>query len=664
MLRLGLRRCAPVGRARFAIPTLPQCQSMVPQVARIQQVTVLPALRNAFHQSRTLSQNATAEAVAPPPESERMRFEDVKGVHPNLIRSITEGMQYTHMSEVQEQTIVAALSGKDMVAQARTGTGKTLAFLLPMMQRMIDSDPSLANRSSSRSARPNDIRGIVISPTRELAEQIAAEARRLVRGTGLVVQSAVGGTGKREMLRNLQRQGCHLLVATPGRLYDLLSDPHAGVEAPNLDALVLDEADRMLDVGFADTLADIQSKLPDIRQKVRQTLLFSATIPSNVVHLAKAMVRQDQFEFVQTIKGDDAPTHARIPQNIAICKSMINLFPTLYELLDREMAKAAADPGARPFKAIIYFGTTAMVETAVALDNALRRDRGHTFTQSPTLFIHGKLQQNQRTRAANAFRRARSAILLSSDVTARGIDFPDVTHVIQVGLPSSREQYIHRLGRTGRQDKEGEGWLIIPEAEAREAASLLRGLGLKDNGGLASERAVVESEEDMSPIFKEVTDAFGSVPYSSLAPAYLAWFGNKSSREVRESIEGLNKWATLGWGKQTPPSVRTDWLRRRGLQNVPGFNVSDDRRPERDSNSSFDGSRYSRDGESRIAEGGGWDAFQGQFQSSDRRGRSDRRPGGGRSGGRSGGRDFGNRGSSRPPRSSNPWEKRDREFDF
>ena len=132
-------------------------------------------------------------------------------------------------------------------------------------------------------ARSDDIRDIIVSPTRELAEQIAVEAAKLVRGTGIIVQSAVGGTQKRMMLSKVRREGCHLLVGTPGRLNDLLADPSSGIAAPNLQALVLDEADRMLEVGFQQELMEIIKSLPDRRDVPRQTLLFSATIPKNVV---------------------------------------------------------------------------------------------------------------------------------------------------------------------------------------------------------------------------------------------------------------------------------------------------------------------------------------------------------------------------------------------
>ncbi len=209
-------------------------------------------------------------------------------------------------------------SNNDSVAQAKTGTGKTIAFLLPLLQRMINEDPTLATKSAKYQARPDDIRGIIMSPTRELAEQIAEEARRLTRHTGLVVQSAVGGTQKNQMLYKTRREGCHLLVATPGRLYDLLSDERSGIGAPNLAAMVLDEADRMLDVGFERELNAIINILPKPDEKVRQTMLVSATIPDSVIRLTRSMVRADDFEFVQTISESESLTHDHVDQNVVV----------------------------------------------------------------------------------------------------------------------------------------------------------------------------------------------------------------------------------------------------------------------------------------------------------------------------------------------------------
>lgn len=301
------------------------------------------------------------------------------------------------------------------VAQAKTGTGKTLAFLLPLLQRMINDDPSLADRRAVGTAKASDIRGIILSPTRELAEQIAEEARRVCAHTGLVVQSAVGGTQKSQMLRQTQRKGCHLLVATPGRLNDILSDPRSGIDAPGLSALVLDEADRMLDAGFEAELNAILDNLPDPQQMTRQTLLVSATIPDNVIRLARSMVRADDFQFVQTIGANESLTHDRVPQRVVATNSWANLFPTLFELIDREV-EAAEAVGDRPFKAIVYFNTTAMVQLAGVFGQERRRSGA---MKIPTIAINSKLTQGQREKAASMFKSLRSGVLFSSDVTAR-----------------------------------------------------------------------------------------------------------------------------------------------------------------------------------------------------------------------------------------------------
>ncbi|KAJ8606152.1 hypothetical protein MRB53_041159 [Persea americana] len=206
---------------------------------------------------RRLQQEVVAEENRPstdgPVVTKFKDLADLNMVHPNIIRSITEGMGLETMTDVQTQTINAALKGKDIIAQAKTGTGKTMAFLIPLLQNIITVDPALAERGGFRRgprATADDIRAIVISPTRELAEQIAVEAKRVVQGTGIIVQAAVGGTQKAQGLRAIQREGCHVLVGTPGRLQDILTDEYSRVEAPDLSALVLDEADRLLDQGF------------------------------------------------------------------------------------------------------------------------------------------------------------------------------------------------------------------------------------------------------------------------------------------------------------------------------------------------------------------------------------------------------------------------------
>ncbi|CAM1511438.1 Fc.00g089510.m01.CDS01 [Cosmosporella sp. VM-42] len=652
MFRQSLRRCANQAKSAASASLLIQSRSTLPITRR----HIVPSLssriaplRSIASISRAYSTEATAEApevTSAAPSEELLRFDDLErlGVHPNLLRAITHGMNYDTMTPVQAKTINPALKGTDIVAQAKTGTGKTLAFLLPLLQRMLIEDPTLADKSARRDARSDDIRGIILSPTRELAEQIAVEARALTKNTGLVVQTAVGGTDKRQMLRETQRRGCHLIVATPGRLNDLLQDPRSGIEAPNLAALVLDEADRMLDVGFERELNEIIQCLPLPEEKVRQTILVSATIPDDVIRLARTMVRPQDFEFVQTIPENESLTHDKVPQHIVPVSSWTNVFPTLFELIDREHAKAKEDPEVLPFKAIVYFNTTSLVELAGEVAFQRRRNSRDAV---PSYLIQSKLSQHQRQKAADLFRAAKTGILLSSDVTARGMDFPNVTHVIQVDTPRDRESYIHRLGRTGRQNKEGQGWLLIPHTSIQGARRQLKGLPIQQNSSLESAEAEVGAAE-LTPIQQEMKDMFGTLPRNLLGSTYTSMFGVAADKVAL--AEDIRDWCVHGWGWEEAPAVSTRWAHNMGLSRAPGMNISDnfarrsrddedrgDRPPRRSfSQSRSDSSDPFSSMSSQVRRDDNRGGSRGGFGSGGR-GRSDRGFSGGRGGGRSGG---------------------------
>ncbi|KAH7160793.1 P-loop containing nucleoside triphosphate hydrolase protein [Dactylonectria macrodidyma] len=643
MFRNSLRRCANQARATATASLLSQTRTTLP-ISRRQLVPVLTTI-SPLNRIASISRAYSSEAPAAENETpvvttteEATKFSHLEGVHPNLVEAITRGMGYDDMTPVQAKTINPALKGTDIVAQAKTGTGKTLAFLLPLLQRMLVEDPSLARKGAKFNARANDIRGIVLSPTRELAEQIAVEARRLTRNTGLVVQCAVGGTDKRGMLQRTRRDGCHLLVATPGRLNDLLSDPRSGIEAPNLAALVLDEADRMLDVGFERELNEIVGQLPNTNEKTRQTMLVSATIPDNVIRLARTMVRAHDFEFVQTIAENDSLTHAKVPQKIAPVTSWTNVFPTLFELVDREVAKSKEDPNGRPFKAIVYFNTTSLVELAGELAHQRERNASSHARPIASYVLQSRLTQGQRQKAADSFRRAKEGILMSSDVTARGMDFPDVTHVIQVDTPRDRESYIHRLGRTGRQNKEGEGWLIIPHASVPSARKMLKGLPITQDATLESAETDTVSGES-TPTHLEMKNLFGVMPRSTLASTYTSMFGTATDKIAL--AEDVNEWAVHGWGWSAPPSVSHKWVTLMGLSRAPGMNISEGggRRYDGDDRRGGDrrGSYRSDSGRS------GGDSFDNMARNAFR----DDGGYGGRGGGRDGGRGGGRGGSRR-----------------
>ncbi|KAH9864431.1 hypothetical protein J1614_010365 [Plenodomus biglobosus] len=569
-------------------------------------------------------------------------------VHPNLINTITKKMGLETMTDVQTRTINEALSGVDVIAQARTGTGKTLGFLIPIIQRILEKNPKLAEKPRGyKRARPDDIRGIVISPTRELAEQIAVEAKKVTAGTGIVVQVAVGGTQKRAMLQQTLREGCHLLVGTPGRLFDILSDSYSGVKAPQLDALVLDEADRLLDDGFTKEINEIKKFLPSPAERERQSLMFSATIPRDVVSLVRETMRPG-FHFAKCVSEDEEPTHKRVPQKLVHLNGFENIMPSLYELMQK--AQTAGRSGeTRPFKAIVYFNSTAEVTLASSVFYKLctgggRRgavpfnNNGSALSGLRTYEIHAKLTQQQRTRAADDFRLTNNGVLFSTDVTARGMDFPNVTHVIQVGLPRERDSYIHRLGRTGRAGKEGEGWIFLTQFEKSEARRRLRDLPLQDTTHELECASIdlsqaAEVPENIGKIITDCIETHKKVYPDQLEAAFRGlfgsyqWYGDKYGL-----LDGANRLAEFGWGMPTPPT--------------PPSSIFQQGRGRRAGGSSYGGSSGGygggRGGGGRGGFGGdrrggssfGADRRDGGF-GGDRGG--DRRGGGGYGGGRGGG---------------------------
>lgn len=460
-----------------------------------------------------------------------------------------------------------------------------MAFLIPVLQNIITKDPSLEKRSRlGRSGSSMDIRAIIISPTRELAEQIAVEAKKVTRDTGVIVQTAVGGSAKSLGLRKIKNEGCHILVGTPGRLNDILSDRYSQVRAPNLSAFVLDEADRLLDQGFAPDIEEIQKLLPLRRDVDRQTLLYSATVPREVMQIVRQTMKPD-FKFVRTVQEGEQQTHEKVPQKLVNVGGFENLMPAIVELCLREIFPKTGVTGspARPFKAIIYFGATADVSLASAVMENLREPGQSVFHQHPLhpakiIQIHAKLSQQQRTRAAETFRRAESGILLSSDVTARGMDFPNVTHVIQVGVPPSEDQYVHRIGRTARGDKTGEGWLFVTDLESRQTRSRLRGMPLKIDSTLETAKVDMKKDaqlpEHAAKTLTMVGNATKMCPRGVKAASYMACLGVYSWVPDKQAlIDSLNDRARYGWAMEQPPMIGRALAHKLGLSRLRGVKI-------------------------------------------------------------------------------------------
>ena len=513
--------------------------------------------------------------------------------------------------------------------------------MIPVLQNILRADPELCQRRRSRPTA-SDIRALIISPTRELAEQIAVEARKVVAGTGIVVQVGVGGTEKRASLHEMQRAGCHLLVGTPGRLNDILSDPSSRVAAPHLHTFVLDEADRLLDQGFWPEIQGIQALLPSPQKVERQTLMFSATIPDDVVHLVEETMRPD-FRFVKTVADGEQPTHERVPQKIVTVRGFENTLPALLELCMREKAKT----GGSPFKAIVYAAANAHVSLAAAAFRDLSAPNAEGFLRHPLhptriIEMHSRLTQRQRTSASDAFRRAESAVLFSSDVTARGMDFPNVTHVVQIGMPSTRDVYIHRLGRTARGDKSGEGWILVTDEEARTMSKRIQNLPLKRDGSLEAAEADLSRptsalSASVGALVDGVRSAMAKVDRELKVKAYTAYLGVYGSMHKPWLIAAVNRLSAVTWGMAEPPSISASLASRLGLRGVEGVRIGSN--PHSDSPfsrrgpPSARGSYYAGDGSGGRG-GGSFDGGRGRsYDSGSGGGRDSFSYGGGRGGG-------------------------------
>ena len=498
------------------------------------------------------------------------------------------------------------------------------------------------------STAATDIRAIIISPTRELAEQIALEAGKLVSKTNIIVQTAVGGSQKSFHLNKMRKEGCHILVGTPGRLNDLLSDPYSRVRAPNLSAFVLDEADRLLDQGFAPEIADIQRLLPNRKEVDRQTLLFSATVPREVMDIVRRTTKPD-FKFVRTVQEGESQTHDRVPQKLVYVKGFENLLPSLLELCQREI-KA----GIKPFKAIAYFNATAEATLAASTFRNLPGGRDGPLSDSKIIEIHGKLTQGQRTNAADQFKRARSAILFSSDVTARGMDFPNVTHVIQIGIPVSRDTYVHRIGRTARADKEGEGWLFATPIERIEIRHRLKLLPLNIDTSIESAKVDMtqdaELPESIALNLTQIMQASSRVPTHEKSAAYMASLGIFQWLHDKQSlIDAMNGRAKYQWAMDLPPPVSHGIVQKLGLSRVMGLNIGSNTEPRSVGRPTEQG--FGRSGNDRHGAGGPPRRFTNDRR--DSRYNTERSSTGGGYGGRPSGDGYGGRtGSSYGSRSS------------
>jgi len=352
--------------------------------------------------------------------------------------------EYTVPTPVQKHGIPIIMAGRDLMASAQTGSGKTAAFLLPIIDRIISSRaPSGAGLSAQAP------QAVIITPTRELAIQISEEARKFATGTDVKTAILYGGTQTMHQASQLRR-GCNILVATPGRLLDFAERGH--VTFGSIQFLILDEADRMLDQGFMPAIRRAIS-IPSMPSKMqRQTLMFSATFPSEIQRCAG--------EFLNNY------LHLQVGLVGGACADVVQTFyrTSKYEKKDKFVGILNEDGRNAKERTLVF------VETKRQADFLCLSLCEEGF---PSTSIHGDRLQSEREQALDDFKAGRTPILVATAVAARGLDIPNVMHVVNYDLPKELDEYIHRIGRTGRVGNTGRATSFFDE---RENAALARPL--------------------------------------------------------------------------------------------------------------------------------------------------------------------------------------------
>ncbi|KAH7342103.1 P-loop containing nucleoside triphosphate hydrolase protein [Rhizoctonia solani] len=473
-----------------------------------------------------------------------VRFEDFAN-NGQISKEQFKNIPFEYATEVQAKTMGHILAGKDVLARAKTGTGKTLAFLIPAIETL---------RRVGQGSTPGVASVLVISPTRELAQQIGQEAQMLVKGMPYGVEVIVGGGPKVSSESNrLLKSRMDILVATPGRLVDHIQNFSMRSQLSQIQFLILDEADRLLDQGFRRDLETILNALPDRRTKPRQALLFSATVSDEVKKIG-TLALLPEYQYISTVAENEAATHEHVQQEYIIVENDADLMPVVGRLVEERGKVICFLPTAR--------ATGLIAEVASHAQHSI----------CPVYSIHSRMSQPRRTKATEDFKLAPTGVLFSSDVTARGIDIPGVTCVIQAGLPASAEQYIHRLGRTARAGNEGQGILVLAQWERfflrkRDvlAAGLDKNLTPHAEAGLINQTGPSAVLNDMRA---RVNSALAKTDEKTKEQAYIAWIGyyKGSLRDLGwkavELVQRANDMARdvfLYAGYQSPDRSASEW---------------------------------------------------------------------------------------------------------
>ncbi|MCJ1386944.1 hypothetical protein MMC17_010073 [Xylographa soralifera] len=479
-------------------------------------------------------------------------------LHPQLLKAL-DVMGFKYMTPVQSKVLSELPSFRtDCLVQAKTGTGKTAAFLLPALHSLLVSDPL-----------PTAHVGIlIISPTRELALQIAKECDQLTSQLSKPIEchTAFGDLTARATNLNRFMNGLpSVLVATPGRLKDYLSDGRVAAKLRGVRTVILDEADTMLESGFLADVTEILKLLPP-KASGWQGMCFSATIPAKIKDVINIVLRPG-YKSLSTIDKNEPPTIAKVPQYYVLIPSVKDTFTTLASLLALESKTSSK---------IVVFGVTANM---VALYARLFEQ---ALTHLKVYELHSRLSQNIRTRTTDEFKAAESGLMFASDVIGRGMDFPNVDLVIQVGLPSNGEQYVHRVGRTARAGNDGRAVIILTQAESFFLDRNPQ-LPIQLHGETPQ---ILNHAANCAPMIEQAMYQIDEIVKQRAYSSFLGFFAGSGflkplHMDKVDLVQMANEMAVKGMYCPEPPPMEKKTIGKMGLKGVPGFtyasgNIADD----------------------------------------------------------------------------------------
>ncbi|KAJ7074944.1 P-loop containing nucleoside triphosphate hydrolase protein [Mycena belliarum] len=548
-----------------------------------------------------------AEATLPTPAPVRSgpSFDSLKGrISEETLQAITvKPFKLTNMTPVQSEvlTMLPNLANpynpaegtsnvRDLLVRAKTGTGKTLAFLVPAIEARLKSiaehmagnhDTGNLATAKARFTR-RTVGTLIISPTRELATQIANEALRLTHHhQDFEVRLFTGGTSKRIQVRDWYKGRKDIVVSTPGRLRDLLeSEPDVRSGIAETSILILDEADTLLEMGFREDIEDIKTYLPPVPQ--RQTLLFSATVSKEIQQIARSTLAPNH-RYINCVSNEASPVHAHVDQYHTILPSASAQLPHIMRLIAHDQL---THPNSS--KIIIFLPTTKLTQLFASITSSLAAMAFPASRNTRVFEIHSKRTQEKRTQVSDAFRACKgNTVLITSDVSARGVDYPGVTRVIQVGIPGGREHYIHRVGRTGRAGTAGRGDLVLLPWEIGFVTWQLTDVPLKPltTSEVVDETKALAAKYDAQPtgafrgplikmvdsIDTNIGTLLGRLDPEAIRETFMSLLGYYISKspELRVQkpviVQGCQDWTTGACGLPEAPYVSVSFLQKLGL---------------------------------------------------------------------------------------------------